>query len=123
MAGPNIRFVGYVSDDELKRFYGRARALIQPSAEDFGLAAAEALLFGVPVVASRLGAAPEMVEPGVTGELFEGETPEVLADGVRRFLKQEGKYSRSVLHARADRYSLADFRDGLQAVIRDTGNV
>jgi glycosyltransferase involved in cell wall biosynthesis len=60
-----LRFTGYVDDAELKRLRRDAALAIVPSrsAETFGMAAAEAMAAGLPVVASRIGALPELVEP------------------------------------------------------------
>jgi glycosyltransferase involved in cell wall biosynthesis len=61
----DVRFVGHVGDSELRRLRAEAALAIVPSrsAETFGLAAAEAMTAGVPVVASRVGALVELVEP------------------------------------------------------------
>ncbi len=60
-----LRFAGHVDDAELDRLRGGAALAIVPSrsAETFGMAAAEAMAAGVPVVASAIGALPELVEP------------------------------------------------------------
>jgi glycosyltransferase involved in cell wall biosynthesis len=60
----DVRFAGRVDYAELQRLRARAALAIVPSrsAETFGLAAAEAMAAGVPVVASRVGALPELVE-------------------------------------------------------------
>ncbi len=83
LAGKNIVFRGALTDRELEAVYVRARALIQPSEEDFGLVALEALSCGVPVIAYRGGAIEEIVTPGTTGELFDDLVPESLA-GTRK---------------------------------------
>ena len=76
-AHPGVRFAGHVSDAELAELRARAALAIVPSrsAETFGLAAAEAMAAGVPVLASRIGALPELVEtvvaPGDAGALAE----------------------------------------------------
>jgi glycosyltransferase involved in cell wall biosynthesis len=64
--GAKVEFVGRVGDAELSRLREGASVALVPSrsAETFGLAAAEALAAGIPVVASRVGALPELVEEG-----------------------------------------------------------
>ncbi len=63
-AGGETRFVGRVSSAELAGLRERAALAIVPSraAETYGLAAAEAMAAGVPVVASAAGALPELVD-------------------------------------------------------------
>ena len=96
-AGKNIRFVGFISDEALAKLYASARAVIFPAEEDFGMVAAEALSFGTPVIAYEYGGIREIVEQGKTGELFHAETPEIIAEGVRRFLQHEGQYDETAM--------------------------
>jgi glycosyltransferase involved in cell wall biosynthesis len=62
-AAPEARFVGRVGEEELGRLRAEAAVSLMPSrcAETFGLAAAEAMAAGLPVVASRIGALPDLV--------------------------------------------------------------
>lgn len=85
-AGKSVRFEGAVDDASLASLYARARAVIVPSEEDFGLAAAEAISLGTPVITLGQGGALEVVEEGKTGEFFRAATPEVIAAAVRRFI-------------------------------------
>ncbi len=61
----DVRFVGHVDDRELAELRAGAALALVPSrsAETFGLAAAEAMAAGLPVVASAVGALSELVEP------------------------------------------------------------
>lgn len=115
ISGKTIRFVGLLDDGALADHYRRARAILQPSEEDFGMVAIEAFSFGVPVITLDRGAAKELVEPGVTGELYTGDTPEMVADGVRRFLEHESEYKPEIIKKYAEPYSKNHF---VQSMVR-----
>jgi glycosyltransferase involved in cell wall biosynthesis len=83
MAGPNVEFLGRVSDDALQRLMQRCRAFIFPGHEDFGITPLEANAAGRPVIAYRAGGALDTVVDGVTGLFFDEPTPESLAAAVR----------------------------------------
>lgn len=70
---PNVRFLGRVDQEELRRYYADAVALIVPSVcfETFGIILIEAFREGVPVIARRIGPFPEIVEQAGAGELFD----------------------------------------------------
>ncbi len=70
-AGSLVEFVGEVGGPEKSELIGRARAVLftSPWEEPFGLVQVEAGAHGTPVVALRLGAAPEIVAEGVNGFL------------------------------------------------------
>jgi glycosyltransferase involved in cell wall biosynthesis len=74
------------SRDELSAFFRGARMFVLPSIwfEAFGLAAAEAMGHGLPVVAARLGAMTALVEDGVDGLLFEPGDARDLSEKVKR---------------------------------------
>lgn len=117
LAGRTIHFAGAISDEELAHVYARARAIIQPSEEDFGMVVAEAFSFGVPAIALSSGAAHELIKPDVTGELYTGRTPEMVADGVRRFLEHESAYRPEIVREQAVPYGSTSFLDGLRRAI------
>jgi glycosyltransferase involved in cell wall biosynthesis len=70
--GDRVRLLGFVSEDELPRLYAAADTVLMPSLdlEGFGLATAEALACGTPVLASEAGANPELLAPLGEGLLF-----------------------------------------------------
>jgi glycosyltransferase involved in cell wall biosynthesis len=90
MAGPTVTFLGRVDDARLLEAYRAADVLLFPQVEDFGIAAAEALCCGLPVVARRDGGATDMVEEGVSGALFADATPGALLDAIRRCPRDRG---------------------------------
>ncbi len=115
IAGKHVRFTGFVEDGELAQLYQGARAIIFPSEEDFGMVAVEALSFGIPVIALEYGGIREIVTQGETGEFFHAATPEIIAEGVRRFLSKEGQYNESIM-----KQSVASFtREHFQKQIKE----
>ncbi|MDD5590021.1 MAG: glycosyltransferase [Candidatus Portnoybacteria bacterium] len=85
IAGPNIEFLGLVSDDKLRDLYGRCRAFIFPQEEDFGITAVEAMAAGRPVIAYRAGGALEIIKEGASGLFFDEQTPESLIKALKNF--------------------------------------
>ncbi len=83
IALPNVRFTGWVDDDELSDYFSRARVYVQASRhEGFGLAVVEAMMHECVPVVTRVGSLPEVVgEAGVYVDSFE---PGAVAEGVRR---------------------------------------
>jgi glycosyltransferase involved in cell wall biosynthesis len=78
---PGVQWLGRQPLDVAYRLIGDASALIFPSGchETFGRSIAEAFAKGTPVIASNLGAAPEMIDPSRTGLLFEAGNAQDLA--------------------------------------------
>ncbi len=70
-----VRFLGRVPQEELRRWYRHALALVVPSVcfETFGIILIEAFEQRTPVIARRLGPFPEIVEKARAGELFDGD--------------------------------------------------
>jgi N-acetyl-alpha-D-glucosaminyl L-malate synthase BshA len=64
--------------------------LLPSESESFGLAALEAMACGAPVIASRVGGLPEVVEDGVSGFLFEVGALDDMAEAGVRLLTDEG---------------------------------
>ncbi|MEK7529075.1 MAG: glycosyltransferase [Patescibacteria group bacterium] len=84
-AGPTIRFLGNISDEELRDVYMKAKALVFPQVEDFGIAPVEAMSAGKPVIAYAEGGALETINPGLSGLFFEEQKPESLKKALLEF--------------------------------------
>lgn len=82
-AGPGVEWLGRVSDERLRDLYRRARLLVFPQVEDFGIVAVEAQACGLPVVARRAGGALDSVVPDVTGAFFEAPDAEAIVAAAR----------------------------------------
>lgn len=78
LAHRGVRFLGRVSDEALRDLYRRARLLVHPQVEDFGIVCVEAQACGCPVVARARGGALDTVVPGVTGACFHEPNPDAI---------------------------------------------
>ncbi len=85
---PNVRFLGRVAPEDLRRYYEHAIALVVPSVcfETFGIILIEAFKQGTPVIARHLGPFPEIVEHSGGGGTF--TTREDLV-GIMRRLQED----------------------------------
>ena len=84
----HVRLLGHVPWEQLTTWYLRATVCVLPSYyETFGIAALEPMAFGVPVVVTRAGGLPEVVEDGVTGILVPPGDPQALAEAVVLLLR------------------------------------
>lgn len=93
-----ITFLDQITDAELKSTYAKARALIFPTHEDFGIVPIEAQASGTPVIALREGGALETVQHGI---FFFPQTVEALLEAIREFESKSWdaeKISQSVRH-------------------------
>jgi glycosyltransferase involved in cell wall biosynthesis len=87
-APSNVRLFGHLTEDELDDFLRRTRIVVSPSRcfEGFPTTVTRAMAAGKPVVASRLGALPEIVEEEVTGLLYDpGDIEDLTAKLLRLY--------------------------------------
>ncbi|MBI2624683.1 glycosyltransferase [Candidatus Parcubacteria bacterium] len=105
LAGPTVQFLGWQPEAIVSALLSQAKTFILPAAEDFGIAAVEAMRFGVPVLALRAGGATETVLEGVTGEFFDAPVAEVLLAGLRRLEQNRARYSPLIIRQHAERFS------------------
>lgn len=64
-------FTGSIPDESLAQHIAAADVFLYPAGQTWGLAAAEAMAAGLPVIASLGNGFSEIIEPGVTGYTFE----------------------------------------------------
>jgi glycosyltransferase involved in cell wall biosynthesis len=89
----DVRFVGFVPEQEIPLWYNAADLFVYPSEyEGFGLPALEALACGTPVVASNRSSLPEVV--GEAGVLVDPTDTGAMADAMQRVLEDERLQSR-----------------------------
>lgn len=84
-----VDFLGYVSNEELKRLFANAFAFAYPSLyEGFGLPVVEAMAVGTPVVTSNVSSLPEVVGPN--GISCDPLNVEAVAECLRRLVEEKG---------------------------------
>jgi glycosyltransferase involved in cell wall biosynthesis len=106
-AGPSVTFLGNLEDGELREYYRRARALIFPGEEDFGITPLEAMACGRPVIAYGCGGALETVVDGRTGLFFHKDTEESLLAAVDKF--ESIPFTIADARRRAEQFSKSSF--------------
>jgi glycosyltransferase involved in cell wall biosynthesis len=117
LAGPDVEFLGWRSDDEIRDLYGRAAAVLLPGTEDFGMVPVEAQACGTPVVALGAGGACETVVDGLTGVLVGDGSVDGFAAGLSRVrtLPRDG----AAIRANAERFSRTRFLTAFQAAVAE----
>ena len=114
-----IEMIPEIKDEDLlRRTISDSQALIFPQAEDFGLAAAESLACGTPVIAYAAGGALEMIEDGVNGVFFNEQSEESLTRAVKRF--QGTKFEETAITKSAQKFSQETFKQNLTRTINQT---
>ncbi|WP_300014139.1 glycosyltransferase [Pseudonocardia sp.] len=111
---PNVRWLGLVSDAELRWLYAHATALVTVAFEDFGLTPLEANAFGTPVAALRAGGHLDSVVEGVSGSWIEEPT----AASVRDTLVSLPSFDRRAVLEHAAGFSLDAFTRRIDDVLR-----
>ncbi|MEZ5428803.1 MAG: glycosyltransferase family 1 protein [Pyrinomonadaceae bacterium] len=92
-AEDRVIFTGFISDEDLARFYNAATLLVFPSLEEgFGLPAVEAMACGTPVAASNCSSLPEVV--GRAGRFFDPRNEADMAEVIGQILDDDELRSR-----------------------------
>ncbi|MFN7022528.1 MAG: glycosyltransferase [Phycisphaerales bacterium] len=108
IAGPTVRFVGRVTDEQMREHYRAASLLLFPQVEDFGIVAVEAQACGTPVLAFGAGGALDSVVDGVTGAFFRDPTPQSLIAAAATAPRKSARVSADC-RANAERFSSTRF--------------
>ncbi len=115
LAGPDVEFLGWRTDEEIRELYGRSEAVLLPGVEDFGMVPVEAQACGTPVVALRAGGACETVQNDVTGVLVDDKSAQGFAAGLSR--ARGLRLDPVAIRASAERYSRERFMTDFQAAV------
>lgn len=113
----NVTLWGRASAADLPGLYQRARALIFPAEEDFGIVPVEAMACGTPVLAYGRGGALDSIVDGETGLFFNSQSVKAIRDAVVRFEAREAEFDPERLSAHARGFGAERFRAHMRAVI------
>jgi len=97
----------------------QAAAFVHVATEDFGIAMAEALACGTPVIAFHRGGASEIVRPlhcseAPTGVMIDEQTPAAVAAAVRAFVEHRSAFDEQRCRDSVLRFGEQRFRDGFR---------
>ncbi len=125
-AGKGIEFLGWRSDEELRKYYRRCRALIFPGVEDFGIVPLEAQACGRPVIGLGRGGLLESTVPwkkgvpgSATGVFFYEQNVESLIGGVEFFLDRESDFDRKTIREHSLEFDRRIFKEKIHATIEN----
>ncbi len=111
-----VEFTGRVTDQELYRYYGQAKAFLALATdEDFGITPVEAMASGRPVIAYRGGGYLESVLEGKTGEFFDYPTTESLIKILKNF--KASKYKSEDCYLQAKKFSKERFQKEIKTFV------
>jgi 1,2-diacylglycerol 3-alpha-glucosyltransferase len=123
----DVIFCGFVPDEDLPKLYCLGRAFVMAgTAELQSIVTMEAMATGLPVIAVRAGALPELVQDGVNGFLFEAGDTEMLAGKINTLLFDDARRTtmaeKSIETARAHELSktVGEFKALYTAVLAST---
>jgi glycosyltransferase involved in cell wall biosynthesis len=117
IAGPTVSFAGRVSDERVAELLRTARALVVTAAEEFGIAAVEALASGRPVIALESGGVLESVVAGRTGTYYAESAPAALAEAVAAF--DPDTIDPADCAAAAERFGTRRFQAHLRGIVAE----
>ena len=112
LSSPNVRFLGWQSDEVIRDHYRRCRALLFPGEEDFGIVPIEALACGAPVIALAVGGAAETVHDRV-GRTYSAATTEGLLEAIESWEAVGCPHDPALARTTAESFAPHHFRDRL----------
>jgi glycosyltransferase involved in cell wall biosynthesis len=120
-AAPHVEQLGHVTDEQLVDLMRRARALLFPGYEDFGITPVEMMACGRPVIAYGKGGALETVVDGTTGILVAEQSAQAFAHAIRVF--ESVPFNPAAIRRNAERFSVEQFCTALREIVYGTSTL
>lgn len=119
IAKNNIKFLGWQSTDNLKKYYAMAKALIFPGEEDFGITPVEAQASGTPVIGYGKGGLLETVIKGKTGMFFSRQDYKDIINIVENFESSSSKFDPYEIRNNSMKFSKKSFENKLSQFLEE----
>jgi glycosyltransferase involved in cell wall biosynthesis len=114
--GASVEFVGFVGDVELGDYYRKARALLFPGVEDFGIVPVEAIACGCPVIALGVGGVLDSMTEA-TAVFYDQPTHVALQQAILSFESRATPFREADLRNHAKHFSEARFLANIEISI------
>jgi glycosyltransferase involved in cell wall biosynthesis len=115
-----ITFSGRISDEEVAALLSKAKALLFPGIEDFGIIPVEANAAGCPVIAYRKGGVLDTVQENVTGIFFDEQSPASLMQAMDTFESMGAQFfNREQFTGHVQQFSKEAFIDRVTRIIAE----
>jgi glycosyltransferase involved in cell wall biosynthesis len=119
----NIHFIGWQKNEDLKRYYKIASVIIIPSIwpENFPSVCLEAMSFGRPVIGTRVGGIPEIIDDKVNGYLVKPKDSVQIAEKVTKLLLDKNllKFMSKNARIKSEKYNVENYVTEIEEVYQD----
>ncbi len=115
--GGMVEFVGFVGDEELVDYYRRARALLFPGVEDFGIVPVEAIAAGCPVIAFKKGGILDSMTEE-TAVLYSHQSVDGLVGAIGEFEDRRSRFDEATLRKQGTVFGEESFLRGFEEILQ-----
>lgn len=106
----NIEYVGFKSGEELYQLIAEAEISVCPSEwyENCPFSVIESISLGTPVIGSRMGGIPELIDEGKTGELFEAGNVDELVYAIKKLMGNKDSLEKYTANCHKAKYETSE---------------